>query len=99
MEFAWTGVGPDCATGGSAGAGAVADLPAQANIARAASDANADGAVTQEELAARIRTFRDQFELVLGNVGHVIKGKEEVVRKVLIALTARAIGIISPTPR
>ncbi|MCB9684731.1 MAG: MoxR family ATPase [Alphaproteobacteria bacterium] len=50
------------------------------------------------ELAARIRTFRDQFEQVLGNVGHVIKGKEEVVRKVLIALTARGHVLLLDVP-
>ncbi len=50
------------------------------------------------ELAARIRSFRDQFEQVTSNVGHVIKGKDDVVRKVLVSLTARGHVLLLDVP-
>ncbi len=53
---------------------------------------------TNPELAARIRGFREQFERVLENVGQVIKGKDDVVRKVLVALTARGHVLLLDVP-
>lgn len=53
---------------------------------------------TNPELAARIRTFRDQFERVCSNVGRVILGKDDVVRKVLIAMTARGHVLLLDVP-
>ncbi|MEZ4317514.1 MAG: MoxR family ATPase [Myxococcota bacterium] len=50
------------------------------------------------ELTARIRTFRDQFEKVVANVGRVILGKDEIVRKVLIAMTARGHVLLLDVP-
>jgi MoxR-like ATPase len=50
------------------------------------------------ELASRLRAVRDQFELVLANVGQVIKGKDDVVRKVLVALTARGHVLLLDVP-
>ncbi len=50
------------------------------------------------ELAARIRTFKDQFDLVVAAIGTVIKGKPEVVRKVLITLTARGHVLLLDVP-
>jgi MoxR-like ATPase len=50
------------------------------------------------ELANRIRAFRDQFERVLGNVREVIKGKDDVIRKVMIALTARGHVLLLDVP-
>lgn len=50
------------------------------------------------ELAGRIRSFRDQFEAVVDNVRQVIKGKDDIVRKVLIALTARGHVLLLDVP-
>ncbi|HHO53930.1 MAG TPA: MoxR family ATPase [Deltaproteobacteria bacterium] len=50
------------------------------------------------ELATRIRAFRDQFEAVSANIGHVIKGKDDVIRKVLTALTARGHVLLLDVP-
>ncbi len=50
------------------------------------------------ELSARIRTFKEQFESVVGNVRKVIVGKDEVVRKVLLALTARGHVLLKDVP-
>ena len=50
------------------------------------------------ELAARIRTFRDQFDHVTANVGKVILGKDEVIRKVLIAMVARGHVLLLDVP-
>lgn len=40
------------------------------------------------ELAARVRGFKEQFDAVAANVSKVILGKDEVIRKVLVAMTA-----------
>jgi MoxR-like ATPase len=53
---------------------------------------------TNPELTSRIRRFRDQFEHVLANVGVVIKGKEGVIRKVLVCLTARGHVLLLDVP-
>jgi MoxR-like ATPase len=53
---------------------------------------------TNAELTSRIRRFRDQFEHVLANVGVVIKGKEGVIRKVLVSLTARGHVLLLDVP-
>jgi MoxR-like ATPase len=50
------------------------------------------------ELAARIREFKHQFDAVLANVGRVILGKDVVVRKVLLAMTARGHILLKDVP-
>jgi MoxR-like ATPase len=50
------------------------------------------------EIAARIRAFKDQFDQVLGNVRLVILGKDDVVRKVLLAMTARGHILLKDVP-
>jgi MoxR-like ATPase len=50
------------------------------------------------ELAAQIRRFKDQFDQVVANVGQVILGKDDVVRKVLLALTARGHVLLLDVP-
>jgi MoxR-like ATPase len=50
------------------------------------------------ELSARIREVGQQFEQVLGNVGKVILGKEDVIRKVLITMTARGHLLLKDVP-
>jgi MoxR-like ATPase len=53
---------------------------------------------TNPELATRIRAFRDQFERTITNIGQVIKGKDDVVRRVLVALTARGHVLLLDVP-
>ena len=50
------------------------------------------------ELAARIRKFKDQFDAVCGNVGKVILGKDDVIRKVLITMTSRGHILLKDVP-
>lgn len=50
------------------------------------------------ELAAQIRTFCEQFESVVANVGRVILGKDDVIRKVLLSLTARGHVLLLDVP-
>lgn len=50
------------------------------------------------ELATRIRQVRDEFERTLENVGKVIKGKDDVVRRVLVALIARGHVLLLDVP-
>ena len=50
------------------------------------------------ELAARIRTFQQQFDAVTANVGRVVLGKDDVVRKVLLAMTARGHVLLLDVP-
>jgi MoxR-like ATPase len=50
------------------------------------------------ELAARIRQFREQFALVTANVGKIILGKDEVIRKVLLTMTARGHVLLKDVP-
>lgn len=50
------------------------------------------------ELEQRLKTFRDQFEKVLANIGKVILGKEDVVRKVLLTMTARGHVLLMDVP-
>ncbi|MBN2797852.1 MAG: MoxR family ATPase [Deltaproteobacteria bacterium] len=50
------------------------------------------------ELAARIRQFKGQFDDVVANVGRVILGKEDVIRKVLLTMTARGHILLMDVP-
>jgi MoxR-like ATPase len=50
------------------------------------------------DLAARIRAFKDQFDAVHRNVGGVILGKDEVIKKVLLAITARGHVLLKDVP-
>ncbi|MGF1465424.1 MAG: AAA family ATPase [Sandaracinaceae bacterium] len=48
--------------------------------------------------AARVETFRQQFHAVVANIGRIIKGKDDVIRKVLLALTARGHVLLKDVP-
>jgi MoxR-like ATPase len=50
------------------------------------------------ERAARVQAFRQQFEGVVTNVARVIKGKDEIIRKVLLAMTARGHVLLKDVP-
>ncbi|MFK7926905.1 MAG: AAA family ATPase [Myxococcota bacterium] len=50
------------------------------------------------ELAERIQVFQGQFSSVVRNVGQVILGKDEVIRKVLLAMTARGHVLLMDVP-
>ena len=51
-----------------------------------------------EALAARIQTFQQQFDAVVANIGRVILGKDDVVRKVLLCMTARGHVLLMDVP-
>jgi len=48
--------------------------------------------------AERVKGFRAEFERVVTNVGHIIKGKDEVIRKVLLAMTANGHVLLKDVP-
>ena len=48
--------------------------------------------------AADVKRFRGEFEAVLSNIGKIIKGKDDVVRKVLLAMTARGHILLKDVP-
>jgi MoxR-like ATPase len=50
------------------------------------------------ELAAKIRRFKEEFDAVVANIGKVILGKEDVVRKVLLTMTARGHVLLMDVP-
>ncbi|MFT7519074.1 MAG: MoxR-like ATPase [Kiritimatiellia bacterium] len=50
------------------------------------------------ELDARVQAFQAQFDQVLGNVGRVILGKDDVVRKVLVAMAAGGHVLLKDVP-
>lgn len=50
------------------------------------------------ELAERIRVFQGQFASVMRNVGQVILGKDDVVRKVLLCMAARGHVLLEDVP-
>lgn len=50
------------------------------------------------ELSAKIREFKDQFAAVQENIGKVILGKDDVVRKVLLVLAARGHILLKDVP-
>ncbi len=49
-------------------------------------------------LTSKIRSFQEQFDRVVANVGRVILGKDEVIRKVLLAMTARGHVLLLDVP-
>ena len=51
-----------------------------------------------EDRARRVAAFREGFDAVLGNVGRVIRGKDEVVRKVLLCMVARGHVLLKDVP-
>ena len=53
---------------------------------------------TNPELTARIRSFKEQFDQVVANVGRVILGKDEQIRKVVTAMTARGHVLLLDVP-
>jgi MoxR-like ATPase len=50
------------------------------------------------DLAARIRTFKAQFDQIVDHVGQVILGKEDIVRKVLLTMAARGHLLLKDVP-
>jgi MoxR-like ATPase len=46
------------------------------------------GGPTDPQRAAQVQEFQGEFEAVLDNIGKVIKGKQDVVRRVLLSMTA-----------
>ena len=50
------------------------------------------------ERAAAVRRFQAEFQTVLDNVGKVIKGKEDVIRRVLLAMTSRGHILLKDVP-
>ncbi len=55
-------------------------------------------APTDPERAAQVARFGEEFADVLANVGQVIKGKQDVVRKVLLCMTARGHVLLKDVP-
>ncbi len=50
------------------------------------------------ERAARVARFCQEFQAVVDNIGKVIKGKEEVIRKVLLSMTAQGHVLLLDVP-
>ena len=50
------------------------------------------------ERIARIRTFQQEFHTVAANVGRVIRGKDDVVKKVLMCMVARGHVLLKDVP-
>ena len=48
--------------------------------------------------AAMVRTFQADFQSVVANVAKVIRGKDEIIRKVLLAMTARGHVLLKDVP-
>jgi MoxR-like ATPase len=55
-------------------------------------------APTDPQRAAQVAAFGQEFARVLGNVGKVIKGKDDVVRKVLLCMVARGHVLLKDVP-
>ena len=55
-------------------------------------------APTDPQRADQVARFGEEFADVLANVGHVIKGKQDVVRKVLLCMTARGHVLLKDVP-
>jgi MoxR-like ATPase len=53
---------------------------------------------TDPERARQVAQFGQQFEAVVQNIGRVIKGKDAVVRRVLLAMTARGHVLLLDVP-
>lgn len=53
---------------------------------------------TDPQRAAQVAAFGEEFERVLTNVGRVIKGKDDVVRKLLLCMTARGHVLLKDVP-
>jgi MoxR-like ATPase len=56
------------------------------------------GRPTDPARAEAVRAFGSSFGAVLGNVSKVIKGKDEVVRKLLLAMTAKGHVLLKDVP-
>lgn len=50
------------------------------------------------ERARQVKAFRDQFLSVVSNAARVIKGKDEVIRKVLLTMTAKGHVLLKDVP-
>jgi MoxR-like ATPase len=50
------------------------------------------------ERAARVATFKQQFEATVANTARVIKGKDDVIKKVLLAMTAKGHVLLKDVP-
>lgn len=63
-----------------------------------AAPARADVYAPDAERAARVAAFRQQFADTVANAARVIKGKDEIIRKVLLAMTARGHVLLKDVP-
>ncbi|MFT5680050.1 MAG: MoxR-like ATPase [Myxococcota bacterium] len=59
--------------------------------------ANLQGPIDPQRAAAAKR-FCEQFEAVVANVGKIIKGKNEIIRKVLLSMTAQGHVLLLDVP-
>ncbi len=59
--------------------------------------ANLQGPIDPQRAAAAKR-FGEQFEAVVANVGKIIKGKDEIIRKVLLCMTAQGHVLLLDVP-
>ena len=53
---------------------------------------------TDPERARQVAEFCTQFEAVVANIGKIIKGKDDVVRRVLLAMVARGHVLLLDVP-
>jgi MoxR-like ATPase len=56
------------------------------------------GRPTDPARAAAVKGFGEAFERVVRNVGQIIKGKDDVVRRVLLAMTAKGHVLLKDVP-
>jgi MoxR-like ATPase len=62
------------------------------------SPARADVYGPDAERASRVTQFKKQFDDTIANAGKVIKGKDEVIKKVLLTMTAKGHVLLKDVP-
>lgn len=62
------------------------------------SPARADVYAPDAERAARVTQFKKQFDETIANAGKVIKGKDEIIKKVLLTMTAKGHVLLKDVP-
>src|SRR3954449_11187702 len=65
---------------------AATDVPEASIVATSPAPAGDRPALAASSLVRSRGEFRDAFEAVVGNIGRVIKGKDDVVRMMMVAL-------------
>jgi MoxR-like ATPase len=60
--------------------------------------ARADVYAPDAERAARVTQFKKQFDDTIANAGKVIKGKDEIIKKVLLTMTAKGHVLLKDVP-